>query len=60
MLTELRTQDALEWRVISGRLSPEQIHRDLVGSRERAESLIDRAVAHDPDGDGARLTMAHA
>jgi diguanylate cyclase (GGDEF)-like protein/PAS domain S-box-containing protein len=59
VVSELRTQDALEWRVISGRLSPEEIRGELDESRERAAVLIEHAAAADPDGDGARVQAAH-
>ncbi|MEX5720859.1 putative bifunctional diguanylate cyclase/phosphodiesterase [Geodermatophilus maliterrae] len=57
--TELSTQDALEWRVISGRLSPEDVQPELAESRERARALISRADAAD-SGDGvAPITALH-
>ena len=58
--TELRTQDALEWRIISGRLAPEDVRAELVQSRERAEVLIQRASASDPGHYTAELLAAHA
>ncbi len=61
VVTELRTQDALECRVISGRLSPEEVRGELAESRERAEMLIQRASASAGDGDhsGAVVVGLH-
>jgi diguanylate cyclase (GGDEF)-like protein/PAS domain S-box-containing protein len=60
VVTELRTQDALEWRVISGRLSPKDVRVELVESRERAKALIERASAGDPGHHVNELLAAHA
>ena len=43
VVTELVVQDGLEWRVISGRVSPQEVSGDLAASRARAESLLDYA-----------------
>jgi diguanylate cyclase (GGDEF)-like protein/PAS domain S-box-containing protein len=51
--TELQTQDGLEWRAISGRLSLVQIDRDLERSRARVITLLARA-----DGEGLSSVAA--
>ena len=38
--TELRHQDSLEWRAISGRVTPDQVRAELAGSRATAADLI--------------------
>ena len=60
VMTELRTQDALEWRVISGRVSPEEVQEELAEARRRAEMLIVRAGASDPGHHVDELLAAHA
>lgn len=50
--TELHAQDALEWRAISGRVSPEEVRSELVLSRARAASLIERAGQGSPSARG--------
>lgn len=43
VVTEFHAQDALEWRVISGRVPPQEVLDELAESRARGESLIARA-----------------
>ncbi len=51
-VTELNVQDALEWRVISGRLSPADVQEGMTESRARARALISRVETADlADGD---------
>ena len=57
--TELSTQDALEWRVISGRLSPVDVEQELAESRDRARALISRAGATDADHGVESITTLH-
>jgi len=44
--TEMLAQDGLEWRLISGRVSPAQIRVELLASRLRADGYLARAVNH--------------
>lgn len=57
--TELNAQDALEWRVISGRLSPVDVGPELAESRERARALILRAGAADSEQGVASIVGTH-
>jgi hypothetical protein len=57
--TELSMQDALEWRVISGRLSPVDVEQELAESRDRARALISRAGATDADHGVESITTLH-
>jgi diguanylate cyclase (GGDEF)-like protein/PAS domain S-box-containing protein len=63
LVAELRTEDALEWRAISGRVTPAGISDELAASRDRARSLITGATtqgvgaAHQHDA--AALTALH-
>ncbi|MDQ1629026.1 MAG: hypothetical protein QOI54_2770 [Actinomycetota bacterium] len=41
--SQFHAQDALEWRVISGRVTPEQVVPALAASRARSRSLLTRA-----------------
>jgi len=59
VITELSMQDALEWRVISGRLSPADANEDLTGSRDRARALISRAGGADPQDDDESIVVLH-
>lgn len=43
-MIELRVQDGLEWRAISGRVAPRDASKELVTSRERAEGYTAKAV----------------
>ncbi|MFP5371353.1 MAG: diguanylate cyclase domain-containing protein, partial [Actinomycetes bacterium] len=49
IVTELRAQDALEWRVISGRVAPAEVREELLESRERARWLTSGASWSDPE-----------
>jgi diguanylate cyclase (GGDEF)-like protein/PAS domain S-box-containing protein len=46
VITELHTQDALEWRVISGRVRARDVADDLARSRANARRLIAQVGAH--------------
>jgi hypothetical protein len=44
MVTELRVQDGIEWRVISGKMTPQNAHKDLVAARGRAAEHLEESV----------------
>ncbi|WP_143447395.1 bifunctional diguanylate cyclase/phosphodiesterase [Kineosporia sp. R_H_3] len=55
--TELYRQDALEWRMVSGRVDPRDIAVGLEQSRDRLAALVETAEdsQSDPDGDVRRV-----
>ena len=59
VISELNSQDALEWRVISGRVSPDEARTELLESRVRARSLIAGVGAVHADRGGGSLTELH-
>ena len=59
VITELRRQDALEWRVISGRMSPEDVTEELTESRDRARRLIARAAVGDSPREVEKIVALH-
>jgi diguanylate cyclase (GGDEF)-like protein len=44
VMTELRIQDGIEWRVIAGRMPPRDAHNDLVAARGRAAGHLGEAA----------------
>jgi diguanylate cyclase (GGDEF)-like protein len=44
VMIELRIQDGVEWRVISGRMPPQEAHNELVASRGRAAGHLREAA----------------
>ena len=58
--SELNTQDALEWRAISGRMLPAEVVAPLAASRARMRALIERAGREGlPASAQARLDALH-
>ena len=58
--TELHAQDALEWRVISGRVRPQDVLEDLEASRQRARQLTTAATGGDAEVEEEVLTLLDA
>lgn len=44
MVTELRIQDGIEWRFISGRMRHQEAHNELVAARGRAAGHLRHAA----------------
>jgi len=44
VMTELRIQDGIEWRVVSGRMAPQDAHNELLAARGRAAGHLREAA----------------
>jgi PAS domain-containing protein len=43
MMTELRVQDGIEWRAVGGRISPQDVRKELVAARSRAKEHLEES-----------------